>query len=73
MALPPGALRARLVVGVGRGWFRSVQVEACEDELIIALNLANFLVLNDFSDEELDEILVDLKAFTVAWPTSWSF
>ena len=38
----------------------------------MALNLANFLVgtrlevLNDFSDLELDEILVDLKVFTVA-------
>ena len=72
MALPPGALRARLV-GVGEGRFAlSRSLEACEDELTVGLNLANFLVrtrlevLNDFSDEEFDEILVDLKVFTVA-------
>ena len=73
--LVPGAWGpgARLMVGVGEGRFAlSRSLEACEDELIIALNLANFLVrtrlevLNDFSDEELDEILVDLKVFTVA-------
>ena len=47
-------------------------MDACEDELIIALNPGNFLVrtrfevFNDFLDEELDEILRDLKVFTVA-------
>ena len=80
MALPPGALRARLMVGVGEGRFAlSRSLEARHDELSLPLNLANFLVrillevVNDTSDEELDEILVDWKVLHCcsAWPTSW--
>ena len=58
---------------MGEGRFAlSRSLEACEDELIIALMLANFLVTTRlevfkvFSDEGVDEILVDVKVFAVA-------